>query len=415
MKKIFILMLIILTILLNNFVLATEFSDIENHWAKEEIKEAILNDIINGYEDKSFKPNNSVTVAEYLKIIVKSAHFDLVRKGLNPWPDYYIDTALENGLILENEFSDYNKKLTRNEVARINARYINVEDIKESKTKFKDADNDYKEEIQKLVKLEVIKGYEDNTFRGEENVTRAESIVIAKRATNARRSLITTRKYSDEEKIKLSNIKSPNEETLSYEIKNNKIYTYDYGRYSNLQNYEVNDENINISRVCKIINTLIDEDSYTEVLYVPDKNIFNQLIIRCGENKSQTTKGMSAFEIIYYEDKPYELKRISLEDKFSENCYMKIELFKMWRDNAKLQEKIYIDEYKKEKLGEVIEIEFGTRYKNEILDYMIKKYERHLSRENYGEREVEVKTFGKFVVNYYKTADGDLRFYISQN
>lgn len=396
---------------------AKELTDINNHWAKTEIEESIANDIINGYADNTFKPNEGVTLAEYLKILIKSAKFDLIKEG-NYWPDYFIKTAKQKGLILENEFQDYNKKLTRNEIARITARYINVEDVKKAKIKLIDIDEAYKEEIQKLANLNVIKGYEDKTYRGQNQITRAESIVIAKRATNERRRLISNRKYSENEKINLSNIVTKNDGKLrevKYKIENEKIYIYDYDRYSNLQGYEIKNENINNKKVVKVINAFIDEDSYTEIIYVPFEEIINQLIVRRGENKNITSIGGFDYEFTYFENKPYELNRISKIEEFSREAYMKIEIGKMWRDSNKFNNKEYIDEYKKEKLRRALEIEFGINHTDKILEYMLEKYEKKISRETYGIEEIEVKTFGSYTLNYHKKTDGNPVFYISKN
>lgn len=418
MKRVYLTILVLL--LINNISYAKEFKDIENHWAKVEIEESIENDIINGYGDNTFKPKEGVTLSEYLKIIIKSAKFDLVRVG-SYWPDYFINTAKEKGLILDNEFSDYNKKLTRNEVARITSRYINVKDIKKSNSTLKDLNEEYKEEIQKLIKLNVITGYEDKTFRGENNVTRAEAVVIAKRATNERRKLISNRKYSDSEKINFSNIKTVDNDVgvdsvsaQKYKIENRKIHIYDSGRYSNLQGYEIKNDYINISKTIKVINNLIDEDSYTEVIYVPFSEVVNQLIIRCGENKNVISISGYDYEITYYENKLYELKRISKEDLFSEKCYMKIELCKMWRDFSKFNKKEYIDEYKKEKLKEVMKTEFGENNGNKILKYMLEKYEKKTNGETKEVEEKEQKRFGKYTVNYYKKENSNPIFYISK-
>lgn len=421
MKNIFfaLITIILLQMPINSY--ATYFTDIDNHWAREEIMESVENLIIDGYSDNAFKPNNSVTVAEYLKIIIGSAKFDLVKEGKNLWPDYYISTAKQKGLIFENEFVDVNKKLTRNEVARITARYINVNDVggdvhgAPKKINLEDLNEEYETEIKKLINLGVINGYEDNTFRGENKVTRAESLVIAKRATNVRRKLISSRNYTEQEKLEYSNIKKEDSNELCYEIKDEKVYIYDYGRYSTLKNYEVSNQNINIKRVAQIINSLIDEDSYTEVLYAPDEKIISQLVMRRGESKRVTEKGGYDFSLTYYENKPYELKRISMQDILSSECYMKISLVKMWRDGSKLNKKEYIDEYKKEKLRKVLEIEFGKKYADQMLNYMIEKYEQKISGQTAEIMQVEQKIFGKYVINYYKQSDGSPTFYIAKN
>lgn len=410
MKKI-IYLLSIVVVMLANKVYGAKFTDIENHWAKDEIEKGVENLIINGYEDKTFKPNNYVSVAEYLKILTSSANFDLIRDGFTVWPYAYISTGKATGLILDSEFDDYNKKLTRNEIARITARYIDVEDVEISKNKLMDLDANYEIEIQKLVELNVINGYEDRTFRGENLVTRAEAIVIANRATNIRRELISNRTYTLEEKKSLTNI---NENFgIRYEIIEDEIYAYDSGRYSKLEGYKVQEDNINVKKVINVIDKMIDEDSYTKVMFVPSELIPNQLIIYRGENEKLIDDSGYDFSFLYYENGPYELKRISKEDIFSEECYLKIELGKMWRYLSELNQKKYTDKYKKEKLRRCLEVEFGTKYADEILEYMIEKYELKISRESYGERQVEQKIFGKYIVNYYKTTDGNPRFFIA--
>ena len=321
MKKIFFSLICIILFFAYKVVYGIEYEDIENHWAKENIKDSIENGIVNGYEDKLFRPDEKMTIAEYLKVLVKSGNFKLVKEGKDLWPDYYIATAKENGFILENEFPDYNKKINRNEIARITARYIDVTEVYEAQNKLKDLDKEYKAEICKLMKLKVINGYEDNTYKGEKEVTRAEAITIAKRATDARRKLISERKYDISNAVKLTNInKDANVDGIykdtRYELKNGEIIIYDDGKYSKLQGYKVSGENINLKNATKVIKEMIDEDSYTGVFYIPVKGIINQLVIMNGENENYVHYGNLNFTITYYEDKPYELRRISKNEEF---------------------------------------------------------------------------------------------------
>lgn len=409
MKKNYLIILTLTALIISTKTYATTFKDIDNHWAKKEIEEAINNNLVAGYADNTFKPNKEITLAEYLKILIKTAKINIEQEG-NYWPDYFIATAKKEGIIKENEYADYNKKLTRNEIVKITARYINVTDVKKAKIKLKDVENEYKEEIQKLVKLNVITGYDDNTFKGEREVTRAEAIVIAKRAVNAKENLSKEKKYSEEEKIKYSNIKT-NENTNGYKIKNQKIYVYDDGKYSNVQEYQIKSENIDTEKVVKTINSLIDEMSYTEVVYVPFEEIVNQLIVRHGENKNLLSLDGADFEITYYENKEYEIKN---EKNETEKCYMKIELIKMWKNAEELNSKKYVNEYKKEKLEKCLEIEFGIRHKDNILKYMLEKYKDKISTKTKEIEEKEEKIFGKYKINYQKKENGNPIFYISE-
>ena len=42
--------------------------DISGHWAKKEINQFISSGYVNGYEDETFRPDNSITRAEFVKI-----------------------------------------------------------------------------------------------------------------------------------------------------------------------------------------------------------------------------------------------------------------------------------------------------------------------------------------------------------
>lgn len=418
MKKKLFLIINILIFIISSKTNANSYNDIENHWAREDIEICIENNIIDGYEDKTFKPNNQMTIAEYLKVIVTSGKFKLVKVGENLWPDYYISTAKEHGLIYEGEFNDFNKKITRNEIALITSRYIDTKDVKTSQNIFKDLNKEYKNEILKLVNLKVINGYEDNTFRGEKEITRAEAIVIANRATKERRKLIDKRNYNIEEEVDLTNINENGDEIgihskTRYEIEDGDILIYDKGKYASLQGYKIQDKNININNVIKVIKALVDEDSYTGVFYIPVDGIINQLVLVNGDNENCVHYGNVNFKLIYYEDKPYELRRISGKQEFSEECYMKIEITRLWNNISDYNRGIYVDEYKKNKLAKCLEIEFGKKYADDILNYMIEKNVERVSRKNSEEEQIEQKIFGKYVVNYYKK-EGDIpKFYIA--
>ena len=386
MRRIISILSILLLFAVPN-VNASEIKDIENHWAKESIEAEIKNGVIDGYKDNTFKPEKEITIAEYLKMVIKSGKYILVKEGASLWPDYYISTAKSNGLVLEDEFEDYNKKITRNEIARITARYINVNNIEKGKNIFDDLDSEYKSDILRLVKLGVINGYANTKYRGETNVTREEAITTISTATSVRKKLISSRKYNIDECIKLTNInKDANVngvfEKTRYEIKNGKIIIYDNGRYSKLQRYVVDNKNIDVENIIRVIKKLVDENSYTEVAYIPFEGLINQLIIFYGENEMNVHYRNINFSLTYYENKPYELQRISNNQMFSKECYMKIELFKLWDEYAEFEKGNIVDEYKKKKLYKALEAEFGRDNAEKMLDYMIEKYKEKFENDN---------------------------------
>ncbi|WP_346042407.1 S-layer homology domain-containing protein, partial [Paraclostridium tenue] len=53
-----------------------KLSDISTHWAKKEINQFISSGYVNGYEDGTFRPDNSITRAEFVKLVNKYFGFN---------------------------------------------------------------------------------------------------------------------------------------------------------------------------------------------------------------------------------------------------------------------------------------------------------------------------------------------------
>lgn len=130
MKKRFrklVTMTLIITLLFTGNALA--FSDIQNHWAEGVINwghERIVlgKPMIAGYPDGTFKPNNSVTEAEFLTMILRGYGLELDRPEKNPnhWADSaYVQAVDERGFVVEGRH-DISKRgfvITRTQVAEI--------------------------------------------------------------------------------------------------------------------------------------------------------------------------------------------------------------------------------------------------------------------------------------------------------
>ncbi|MDD3302292.1 MAG: S-layer homology domain-containing protein [Candidatus Gracilibacteria bacterium] len=84
------------------------FSDIKESFANGYIKELYNKGIVKGYEDKTFKPDNNITRAEFLSIVMKALEIDLTSTGTNDFVDIpsdgewmikYIMKAKELGIV----------------------------------------------------------------------------------------------------------------------------------------------------------------------------------------------------------------------------------------------------------------------------------------------------------------------------
>lgn len=176
-------------------VLATEKSlveltDITGHWAEENIVKLVGLDTISGYPDGSFKPNNQITRAEFITIVVRA--LGLESKGHKVfadttyhWAKDVIATANEHKIIngyRENNFGE-GDPITREQMAAI---IVNAFELNNGTgTTFKDqleVSAWAKDAIEKASSNSFITGYEDGTFRPKNNATRAEAVTVIVRA-----------------------------------------------------------------------------------------------------------------------------------------------------------------------------------------------------------------------------------------
>ena len=58
-----------------------QFTDVKNHWAKDYITQAVEQGIVSGYEDHTFKPNQSLTRAQAVSIIVRALDLKTDKKA----------------------------------------------------------------------------------------------------------------------------------------------------------------------------------------------------------------------------------------------------------------------------------------------------------------------------------------------
>ncbi|WP_394138204.1 S-layer homology domain-containing protein [Cytobacillus oceanisediminis] len=166
------------------------FRDVKSdHWAKNDIHQLFYRGIIQGYDDGTFKPNNIVTIAQFVKMAVVANQLP-VKDGSLPfsvpakhWAKPYISTAYTAGLITAADFGSAlnpNHEINREQMTLIMARSLKLEPV--DKAVFKDQ-NSIKNKGLVVAAYEagVISGKEDGTFRPAESSTRAQSAAVLER------------------------------------------------------------------------------------------------------------------------------------------------------------------------------------------------------------------------------------------
>lgn len=98
------------------------FLDIEgNKWYTKYICFAKEKNIIQGYPDKTFKPNQEVTFVEILKITLEAFNFEKAEDEV--WFKPYVDAASQNNLI-PLDVTSFSQKFNRGQMADLIARII---------------------------------------------------------------------------------------------------------------------------------------------------------------------------------------------------------------------------------------------------------------------------------------------------
>lgn len=164
------------------------FPDCTGHWAEKDILTAVGKGFVTGYPGGTFRPNNPVTRAEFVTMLIKA---NAVQKGAktldftdvdNHWAQTSIVAASSNGYI--NGYPDGtfrpNNNINRQEVAKIMADFKALGEV-DVTLPFSDAGQIGSwalPSVKKVYQGEIMKGDTNNNFAPQANTTRAEAVAI---------------------------------------------------------------------------------------------------------------------------------------------------------------------------------------------------------------------------------------------
>ncbi|MGG1661321.1 S-layer homology domain-containing protein [Brevibacillus sp. NRS-1366] len=197
----FLSVLMFLTVIPFVSAASPSFSDVpRNHWAYKEITEMAEKGIIKGYDNRTFRPNNEVTRAEFAKIMIAAAGVDIDKGSVSQtfkdvpkshWAYYYVEYA-KPYLTGYKSGSTYTYKpdqpAVREDIAVALVRLLGYDrkykaDLNQLK-KFRDADDispALRSYIAISIQTDLMKG-SNNYFRPQDPITRAEAASLLYRA-----------------------------------------------------------------------------------------------------------------------------------------------------------------------------------------------------------------------------------------
>lgn len=151
------------------------FSDIKSDaWYYTYVNDLYNTGVVNGYENATFRPNNTVTTGEALKMILLAVGFAEPEKVTDHWASGYHYLALDWAIIERGDITDLDVPITRAMMAKLAANSMGLERLYDGDA-FSDTGNLY---AAILADHGITNGYEDGTFRPDRSLTRAELSTI---------------------------------------------------------------------------------------------------------------------------------------------------------------------------------------------------------------------------------------------
>lgn len=171
------------------------FNDLsESHWAYSNVNKMVEKNIIVGYPDGTFKPNNQVTYGEFIKMAVVGLTGEVleVANAPNHWATNYYNKAVEMGLFTTNQIpiNKLGSPIIRADMSLIAANAVEG-DVSSSDAAIIEGyildihkATNRKNAVVKAYYLGILAGYPDQTFRPDQGLTRAESAAVIDRIIN---------------------------------------------------------------------------------------------------------------------------------------------------------------------------------------------------------------------------------------
>ncbi|WP_239618028.1 S-layer homology domain-containing protein [Cohnella mopanensis] len=173
------------------------FSDIAGNWAESSIIKAAMQQIVTGFPDNTYRPNQAVTRAQFSVMLMRTLGIKESDKALSfadadeipAWAKQAVATAAQQGYVqgYENGTFRPDAKITQVEMASVVARVLKLAVDSNVATSFAD-DTDIpkwaKGTVEAARQYGVVTGRSNNRFEPQAAVTRAEAAVILLRLTD---------------------------------------------------------------------------------------------------------------------------------------------------------------------------------------------------------------------------------------
>jgi hypothetical protein len=172
---------------------AASFGDVgEGHWAYDAVERMAAAGVINGFPDGSFKPSDTVTYGEFIKMAYLAAGgADPGSAKAGNWAGTYYEAAVDAGLFSKYDIAGaaLSYSVPREYMALVLSGVLGdrvIEDYSSIRGNISDvgADTPHEDDIVKVYAAGLITGYPDGTFKPGGTLNRAEAATVIHRLLN---------------------------------------------------------------------------------------------------------------------------------------------------------------------------------------------------------------------------------------
>lgn len=188
LRKTIAICLMAITLCSNIIPVMAQYKDVSGHWASSEVDKWVSKNLIEGYPDGTFRPDDPVSRAEFVSILNKV--LNLIERSTtkmadvpgDAWYHTVISKAAAAGLLQGDDTGAFrpDHKLSRQEAAVILCRAFDLKPRDKSAAgRFSDVDiiaSWGKDSVSALVENGYVQGRGNNLFAPSDRVTRAEAI-----------------------------------------------------------------------------------------------------------------------------------------------------------------------------------------------------------------------------------------------
>ena len=158
-----------------------DFADVsEGQWFYDSVRYLSSTGAVNGYPDGSFRPQESVTVGQALKVILLASGFDEQAPVNEHWASGYAAFAVMEGMLTASEAANLNAPATRLLTAQVSAQSMGLE-YSYGPSPFPDTDDGF---VVALYEEGIITGAPEGNkvvYKPDSSLTRAELCTIVQR------------------------------------------------------------------------------------------------------------------------------------------------------------------------------------------------------------------------------------------